>query len=261
MEEENQTLDDDLFNAAFDEEVNGPAEPEPKVEPEVKPEAKPEPESEAKPEPESEVKPEPAAPAPFDTKALIEGITSALKPEPVKEEAAPAHTPEQIAAEEEYRRNWPEQAAREDRLKAELDEVKNLLKSTVDSIKGQLQPVIESAALSAEEKHYNTITTAHKDAFDIAPKVAEWIKTQPKILQPRYNEIFEKGHATEVVELFDLYKGSNPTPQKETDPADEERKEKLKKMESTGTVRTNITAETDPSDFDSAFEAEAKKYK
>ena len=260
MEEENQTLDDDLFNAAFDEEVRGSAEPELKVEPEVKPEPKVEPE--VKPEPEPEVKPEPTGQAPFDTKALIEGITNALKPEPAKEEAAPAYTPEQIAAEEEYRRNWPEQAAREDRLKAELDEVKNLLKSTVDSIKGQLQPVIESAALSAEEKHYNIITTAHKDAFDIAPKVVEWIKTQPKILQPRYNEIFEKGHATEVVELFDLYKGSNPSAtQKETDPADDERKEKLKKMESTGTVRTSITAETDPSDFDSAFEAEAKKYK
>ena len=94
------------------------------------------------------------------------------------------------------------------------------------------------------------------------PKVEEWIGTQPKIYQGEMKRIIEGGTAAEVVELLSLYKGATAPPEQpakaKPDPAKEAR---LKRMESPTTARTAVTAEADPDDFDSAFEAEAKKYK
>jgi hypothetical protein len=212
-----------------------------------------------------------AKPEPVDIKALVaEAIAATKAAEPVKEEpAAPEQTPEEIAAEAQYRKDWPEHAERQDQLKKELAEIKALLATTVENIKGQIAPVIESAHTSAEEKHINTIYGAHADADKIYPDVLKWIDTQPKFLQDAYKQTLEKGSAVSVVELFDTYKtvaGLKATPEEE-DPAKKaaeeaaaaEKADRLKRMEGTGTVRTSATAEEDADDFDSAFDIEAKK--
>lgn len=147
--------------------------------------------------------------------------------------------------------------------------MKTLLTTTVEALKGQIQPVIDNAATTAEEKHYNTIIGAHPDAEAIVPKVEEWIKTQPKILQPQYTKIMAEGSAADVVELFTMFKEATKVPDAPTDEAaaaaalkeKQEKEERLNRMETTATVRTSVTTETDPSDFDSAFESEAKKFK
>ena len=268
-----EALADDLFSAGFDEGLSnettqpeGDAKADP--DPEPKTDLEPEPKADLEPEPKADLEPEPKADPPVDIKALVAEAIAATKVEPAKEEPAAAivQTPEEIEAEAQYRKDWPEHAAREDRLKKELEDVKTLLTTTVAALKGQIAPVIESANLSAEEKHYNTIYTAHADAEKIYPDVVKWIETQPKFLQPQYTKVLADGSATEIVELFSTFKTATgtqaPDPTKAADDAKkQETAARLKRMEVTDTVRTSVTSEDDPDDFDAAFEAAAKQVK
>ena len=260
----------DLFSAAFDEAVGGlaentsPADETPETPEEVDETPA---EEEAAPAEEEKPEPTPVAPAPqVDVKALVSEIVEATKPAaaPAEKPApeAPALSKEEIEAEEQFKKDWPEHAAREERLKRELEALKNSFAETLESIQGQISPLAQTVQMTAQERHLQTITTAHPDALDIVPKVEEWIGTQPKIYQGEMKRIIEGGTAAEVVELLNLYKGATAPPEQpakaKPDPAKEAR---LKRMESPTTARTAVTAEADPDDFDSAFEAEAKKYK
>ena len=263
----------DLFSAAFEEAVceldenTSLADETPE---EVVNEAPVEEATEKVEEKAEEEKPEPVpAPAPqVDVKALVSEIMEATRPQAVPAEVpvpeVPAPSQEEIDAEEQFKKDWPEHAAREERLKRELEALKNSFAETLESIQGQINPLAQTVQMSAQERHLQTITTAHPDALDIVPKVEEWIGTQPKIYQGEMKRIIEGGSAAEVVELLSLYKGATTPPEQPAktvttpDPAKEAR---LKRMESPATARTSVTAEADPDDFDSAFEAEAKKYK
>lgn len=260
----------DLFSAAFDEAVGGlaentsPADETPETPEEVDETPA---EEEAAPAEEEKPEPTPVAPAPqVDVRALVSEIVEATKPQaaPAEKPApeAPALSKEEIEAEEQFKKDWPEHAAREERLKRELEALKTTFTETLEALQGQISPLAQTVQMTAQERHLQTITTAHPDALDIVPKVEEWIGTQPKIYQGEMKRIIEGGSAAEVVELLNLYKGATAPPEQpakaKTDPAKEAR---LKRMESPTTARTAVTAEADPDDFDSAFEAEAKKYK
>lgn len=260
----------DLFSAAFDEAVGGlaentsPADETPETPEEVDETPA---EEEAAPAEEEKPEPTPVAPAPqVDVKALVSEIVEATKPAaaPAEKPApeAPALSKEEVEAEEQFKKDWPEHAAREERLKRELEALKTTFTETLEALQGQISPLAQTVQMTAQERHLQTITTAHPDALDIVPKVEEWIGTQPKIYQGEMKRIIEGGSAAEVVELLNLYKGATAPPEQpakaKTDPAKEAR---LKRMESPTTARTAVTAEADPDDFDSAFEAEAKKYK
>ena len=260
----------DLFSAAFDEAVGGlaentsPADETPETPEEVDETPA---EEEAAPAEEKKPDPTPVAPAPqVDVKALVSEIVEATKPAaaPAEKPApeAPALSKEEVEAEEQIKKDWPEHAAREERLKRELEALKTTFTETLEALQGQISPLAQTVQMTAQERHLQTITTAHPDALDIVPKVEEWIGTQPKIYQGEMKRIIEGGSAAEVVELLNLYKGATAPPEQpakaKPDPAKEAR---LKRMESPTTARTAVTAEADPDDFDSAFEAEAKKYK
>ena len=260
----------DLFSAAFDEAVGGlaentsPADETPETPEEVDETPA---EEEAAPAEEEKPEPTPVAPAPqVDVRALVSEIVEATKPAaaPAEKPApeAPALSKEEIEAEEQFKKDWPEHAAREERLKRELEALKTTFTETLEALQGQISPLAQTVQMTAQERHLQTITTAHPDALDIVPKVEEWIGTQPKIYQGEMKRIIEGGSAAEVVELLNLYKGATAPPEQpakaKPDPAKEAR---LKRMESPTTARTAVTAEADPDDFDSAFEAEAKKYK
>ena len=265
----------DIFSAAFDEAVGGlgentpPADetPEPVADEAPVEEASEEPkEKPAEEKPESDPVPVPAPAPQVDVKALVSEIVEATKPQaaPADKPApeAPALSKEEIEAEEQFKKDWPEHVAREERLKRELEALKNTFTETLEAIQGQISPLAQIVQMTAQERHLQIITTAHPDALDIVPKVEEWIGTQPKIYQGEMKRIIEGGTAAEVVELLSLYKGATAPPEQpakaKTDPAKEAR---LKRMESPATARTSVTDEADPDDFDSAFEAEAKKYK
>ena len=254
----------DLFSAAFDEAVGGLAE---NTSPADETPETPEEVDETPAEEEEKPEPTPVAPAPqVDVKALVSEIVEATKPQaapaekPVPE--APVLSKEEVEAEEQFKKDWPEHAAREERLKRELEALKTTFTETLEALQGQISPLAQTVQMTAQERHLQTITTAHPDALDIVPKVEEWIGTQPKIYQGEMKRIIEGGSAAEVVELLSLYKGATAPPEQpakaKPDPAKEAR---LKRMESPTTARTAVTAEADPDDFDSAFEAEAKKYK
>lgn len=245
-------LDDDLFSAGFDEGLGEPGVEDQPVD-ETPAESIP---------PKQEETPADPTPEPVDVKALIAEAVAAAKA-PVEEPAAPAApalSKEEIEAEEQYRKDWPEHAAREDKLRTQLDEMKSLLAETTKVLQAQLAPVLEVANQTAEEKHYNTILSAHPDAQEIIGDVQKWISNQPKFLQPQYDNVLKQGSAQDVVELFTVYKGStgvkdqDPPPKQETD-------NRLKRMAAPQSVRTSVTAEEDPDDFDGAFEAAVKKIK
>lgn len=280
---ETAELDDDLFAAGFDEAASG-KEPDPT--PAASPDASTdEPPAEATPA----AVPEPAdaAAAPVETppaldttKIVADAVAAAIAATktaaPVVEEpAAPAGpTAEELAAEEQFRKDWPEHAAREDRLKAEVSDLKKMLTETVELLKGQIAPVIAATNQTAEERHRATIVAAHPDVEAIVPEVIKWVATQPKILQPQYNAVLEQGTAADVIELFDIYKKAvGTTPPADTPTAEElaakaaedakkkEQEERLNRMKTPQSLRSSVSAEEDADDFDSAFDAEAKKIK
>ncbi len=272
VKQEVDALDDDLFNAGFAEALGGEvtvpdtSEADAEAERLATEEAEAEAARIAAEEEAAKVTPTEATPV-VDIQKLVADAVNAVqvvKPEPVAAavDTPATQTPEEIAAEAQYRKDWPEHAAREDRLRAQLDEVKGLLATTTTALTEQLAPITNQIAVSAEEKHYNAIYAAHADADKIVPDVQKWIAEQPKFLQPQFNKVLSDGSAAEVVELFDTYKKTIATPDTtKADTLKADTEARLLRMKTPTSVRTSVTAEEDPEDFDSAFEAEAKKLK
>ena len=276
-------LADDLFDTAFDEalsslETDAPATTEADKAEDVEPPVDEVPAAEGKVEnevPEKQPEVPEKQPEPVDIKAVVAEVLAATKPAEVEEKnaepAAPQPTAEELAAEEQFKKDWPEHAAREAHMKAELAELKALLSTTAEALKGQIQPVVQAVADTTAEKHLNTILAKHADALEIYPDVAKWVETQPKILQPAFKATLEGGSASDVIELYDLYKKATPAAGVDTaaqeaklkqQEQEKEKADRLRRMEApTGTVRTSVTSEPDPEDFDAAFEQEAKKYR
>lgn len=281
-------LAEDLFSSGFDEIVNPPSE---EVKPETATTEKPtepaatEPEPAAAPAEAVPEVPEPQKPESPDLKTVIAEVIAATRPEPVKEAPVAVEPPapaalssEEIAAEEQFRKDWPEHAAREDRLKADITQLKTMLESAVGALRGQLAPVVESVTESAQQRHLSEITNVHKDALEIVPDVEKWIETQPEILRPTYMAVLDRGTSKAIIELYNLYRKDNPkpaeTPVVASDPAvvaaaadakkaaeasKQATADRLNRMEAPPTVRTSVTAEEDADDFESGFDSEAKK--
>ena len=260
-------LTDDLFSAAFDEGLVDASSAEKKVEPVVA-----EPVSVVEPavEPVAVVEPvvEPVvapvvATQPIDIQSIIAATIAATKPvEAVK--VAPvvaAQTPEEIAAEEQYKKDWPDQYAREQRLLGQVENLKTLLNTTVQTLQGQIAPVVEASQLNSRERFEADVTKVHADAFTNIPKVEEWIAKQPAFLQPHYNAVLDSGSAKATIELLDLFKASTAAPVVPPPATDELAAARLKRMEVPTTVRTSVTAEPDANDFDDAFDRGAAQLK
>ena len=261
-------LADDMFSAAFDEGILGD---EPVKDPtDTKVDADPVvviPEVVA-PVAEQVVTPPVVEPV-VDIKAIVaEAVAATRASEPAKVDpvveppAAVTQTPEELAAEEQYKKDWPEHYAREQRLKSDVVTLKAVLDEAIKAIQGQVAPVVASAQQTAEEKHLTAITTAHPDALAIVPDVEKWVATQPKFLQPQYNAVLESGSAADIVELFSLYK--TQTAVQVTAPVtikDELAEKRLQRMEVPTAVRTSVTAEPDVDDFDAGFDRGAAQLK
>lgn len=272
IKQETDALDDDLFNAGFAEALGGDVTVPDTTDADAEAariaaeEAEAETARIAAEEEAAKIPTTEATPVVDIQKLVADAVNAAqvVKPEPVAAAVEPAtQTPEEIAAEAQYRKDWPEHAAREDRLKAQLDEVKGLLATTTTALKEQIAPIANQIATSAEERHYNAIYAAHADADKIVPDVQKWVAEQPKFLQPQYTKILSDGSAADVIELFDTYKKTLTAPAAaDTTKADKlkaDNESRLLRMKTPTSVRTSVTAEEDPEDFDSAFEAEAKK--
>lgn len=279
------TLDDDLFSAGFDEGLTGDSTTDKTAE-ELAAEQAAADQVAADQAAADQAAAEQAAadqaavvqkPAEVDIPKLIAeavAATAATKPAEqapavvVEPDQAPALTAEEIAAEEQYRKDWPEHAAREDRLKTEISDLKQMLDKAISTINGQIAPVIEDAYITAEQRHIDTIAKAHADWNEIVPDVVEWVKVQPGFMQPQYMKTLNEGSAKDVVDLFNMYKkdkgivadsGKAEAAAAAAAQVAAENAAKLKRMITPGAVRTSVTAEDDPEDFDGAFDAAAKK--
>lgn len=133
-------------------------------------------------------------------------------------------------------------------------------------------------AEQAQAAHLAKIKDAHKDFDVLVPKIPEWIKTQPAILQPRLQQVYEAGDTQSVIDLFTMYKDSTgmnkPAESAEVIAAREAKEEAAKKardeaqsmtpVKSSRTVTAPRAGAPDPNDFEGAFKeaaelAEAKK--
>jgi len=285
-EEITDVLMDDVFSAAFDEEVAGG---EKKVEdpPEDAAQKKAEEEAAAaKVADEAKAAEEAAAKASEETKespellalkAEIEDTKRLLREKAEAEAAAKKAaeakaaepTPEELEAEKKFKEDWPDHATRMERQSAEL----STLKKELAELKEMVSSVGSTVAETEQDKYMKPILEAHPDAVKLheSGDLNKWIAKQPRYLQAGYLFALQSDQATpqDVIEVFNIYKESSGLVKKDADPeaaqkaaaAKAAEEARLKKMEIPDGSRTSLTAEPDPDDFDSAFEQELKKYK
>src|SRR3990167_1984241 len=169
---------------------------------------------------------EPAAAAPtpvpqMDTQQLATAIAEANRL--AQQQAAPAAqepAQEREASFEDYlddkqkkdlelfQAEWSEVAAPVSALiqahvKAALT---NQQKAILGQVQQQMAPIQQHAAQSQEAMYWSTIQAAHPDFQTVAGDLPAWIQEQPKLYQPRLMELYERGSATETVELISMYK-------------------------------------------------------
>lgn len=70
----------------------------------------------------------------------------------------------------------------------------------------RLAPVESVAAQSQEAMFYQTVQAQHPDFREAAAALPAWIQTQPAILRPALERVYNGGTAVEVVELLSTYK-------------------------------------------------------
>lgn len=135
----------------------------------------------------------------------------------------------------------------------------NMLAKQVQAVHDYYAPMVATTNSVVADRHTQFILSQHPDALTIAEEVSSWADTQPSILKSHYHSILDKGTATEVVELLNIYKQATKPPAAEppAPPAppkvDVEKEKKLQALEGVRTRTTTKSAELDPDDFESAF--------
>ena len=201
---------------------------------------------------------------------IAKAVKEALKPEKV-EEPAPEDPPEVVAALEDLEKNWGTHAlAVKTLLERQATALKAEFTKILEPLQAQLTPMVAATATLTQEKFEAAIKTVHPDAYDIIPAVEAWIEKQPAYLQAAYNNVLDNGTVAEVSKFLTDYKTATGTAAPDTAAAEklaaekataEAAAKKLKKMEAVTTTRTSVTAEADPADFESAWDAGSKSAK
>lgn len=112
------------------------------------------------------------------------------------------------AAIKKFETEWPDEyAAIQQLMQAELRAaLANSFSGYTKQLNGVLAPLMGSVQKVEVNTYKGAVLAAHPDAVEIAPKVAEWIETQPAIVRSAYKQAYEKGTAQEAIELLGLYK-------------------------------------------------------
>lgn len=275
-------------DAAPQEPVDGDQgnEPSDPAEPDGKPtDAPAEPAQPAEPqkptEPAESQKPTEPAQPPLDPKYLAEAIAEAqakrereTAPQPAAPQepqvltAADFLQPQDVAAIEKFKTEWPdEHAAIEKMFQANmLALVGNRFNDFTKQLNGVLAPVLKSVQGVEVNTYRGAVTAAHPDAFDIGPKVAEWIATQPTLVRSAYEAAFKGSDPQAAIELLNLYKaaigstGAAPaTPassaaQEPPKPKPAPSPDKVRALAAVPAAQRPKPSGTDVMDFDGAFE-------
>jgi archaellum component FlaC len=184
------------------------------------------------------------------------------------EEAKKAeHTDDEKKLLEEIEKDFPD-------IKKALSVQERILeqkfKQQIEALKAEfgktLEPVVQTTQTVARNAYEAEILGTHPDAFERMDEISKWVDDQPAILKKAYNHILDNPvPASEVVELFDLFKkatadpGADAKAQAEAKAAEEKKRveaEKQKKLDSQEGVRARRSdpkKNTGPLDFESAF--------
>ena len=172
---------------------------------------------------------------------------------------------EELEADKKFREEWPDHARRMDAQKAEMDELKNLIKQQSEMIQGQLNPLIANTQEEVDQRHRAAITEKHADAFDLVPEVDKWIAEQPDFQRDAFNKVMDTGTAAQVVQLYDIFKAATGRTVEKADPDAEktrlaaEEKSKARHLTPVNSRRSVTVGAIDPQDFDGAFNQAAKE--
>jgi len=133
------------------------------------------------------------------------------------------------------------------------------LAELTQSMDQRIAPALVASQIVANNAHEAAILQKHSDAFDLAPKVREWVDKQPTLLKNVYEEIIDNGDAGQVIELLDIFKESTKSVQSQQVPvvdkkAKQEREDKLLSQEGVRARHTASQTAVDPDDFAGAFE-------
>lgn len=152
----------------------------------------------------------------------------------------------------------------ENAFNAKLKAMEEKFGQVLTKVQQDFAPAVATAKTIAQQAHEAEILKDHADAFTILPAVEKWVETQPDFLKTTYNAVLDKGSASQIVKLFNIFKkesGSVKGPP--TSPTPEETAQKAakeKKLQSLEGVRSRQAAQKggiDEDDFESAFKAAA----
>lgn len=198
--------------------------------------------------------PQPAAPAP--------------EPEP----AAPAvYSPEDQQLISRYMDEWPEVAQAEATIRR--GEYQQLVQHIFGQIKSYLQPFEQTLSAVAAETQIQQLQQVVPDYDQIdVNAVKTWAAQQPAYLQPAYQHVIERGTPDEVADLIQRFRQSTapaaptapatpaaPVVPKKVEPAlPADAKQAASSLAPVSSKRSSVAPSSEPTDFDSAFEAAAK---
>lgn len=233
---------------------------------------------------------EPAEPAPaqpptqepLDPKYLAQAIAEANRiAEQDRQKAepqAPARdlTPDDFlddaarASINKFKQEWPDEYAAVERMFESRVQalVGNRINQLVGEVNQMVTPLYQAVGNVTTTTHQSKVAAVHPDYRELAPKVAEWIATQPKLVQPAYLQAYKEGSADQAIDLLNAYKaavgstGAKPapaqvaalavTPPKPATPA--VNKQAVAALAAVpATTRPKPAGGVDPQDFDSAF--------
>lgn len=142
------------------------------------------------------------------------------------------------------------------------------LGDVLQKIEQGLAPLYEGHVESAQARHFSAIREVHPDYDQVKPAVQEWIKQQPKYLQPHLQKTYDEGTTSDVIELISNFKtasgspppkpqgtqsGSRSAPKKDEVPA-----HKAAELAPVDTKRTAVqpssSGTVDKNDFDAGFD-------
>jgi hypothetical protein len=101
----------------------------------------------------------------------------------------------------EFKENFPDMVAPIEALVQERAQA--LLQ---DFQERHVNPSSEVVQRLSQQAHFEAIGRAHPDFQDLAPKVNDWVASQPSFIRPRLEQVVQGGSTEEVIELLDTYK-------------------------------------------------------
>jgi hypothetical protein len=80
-------------------------------------------------------------------------------------------------------------------------------------VDAKIAPLQQQRAAEVTTSHFDQIIAKHPDLDSVveSKELQDWLKAQPSFARDAYVNVLQKGTATQVIELLDLFKQASPT--------------------------------------------------